>query len=55
MEAGLTRLQQIPVVENRSYILTKIITGMEFRSKAEDPLGSNFDTAMEVDETAKDD
>ena len=55
VEAALIWHQQIPVVENRSYILTKIITGMEFRSKAEDLLGSTFDTAMEVDETAKDD
>ena len=55
MEAGLIRLQQIPDVENRAYILTKIITGTDFRSKAEDRLGSTFDTAMEVDDTVKDD
>ena len=55
VEAGLILLQQIPDVENRAYILTKIITGMEFRSKAEDPLGSKIYTAMEVDETVRDD
>ena len=55
VEAGLIRLQQIPDVENRADILAKIITGMEFRSKFEDLLGSNFDTLMEVDDTVKDD
>ena len=47
VEAGLIRLQQIPDVESRADILTKIITGMEFRSKAEDLLGSNFDTVKD--------
>ena len=41
MEAGLIRLQQIPDVENRADILTKIITGIEFRNKAKDLLGFN--------------
>ena len=35
VEAGLIRFQLIPDVENKADILTKIITGMEFRSKAE--------------------
>ena len=55
VEAGLILLQQIPDVENRADILTKIITGIEFRRKAEDLLGSKIDTAMEVDETVSDD
>ena len=55
VETGLILLQQIPDVENRADILTKIITGMEFRRKAEDLLGSKIDTAMEVDETVSDD
>ena len=50
-EAGLILLQQIPDVENRA----DIITGMEFRSKAEDPLGSKINTAVEVDEIVRDD
>ena len=54
-EAGLILLQQIPDVENRADILTKIITGMEFRSKAEDPPGSKINTAVEVDEIVRDD
>ena len=40
-------------MENRADILMKIITGKEFRSEAEDPLGSKTDTAFEVDETVK--
>ena len=38
VEAGLILLQRIPDVENRADVLTKIITDMEFRSKAEDLL-----------------
>ena len=50
VEAGLIlQLQQIPDVENRVDILTKIITGIELRSKAQDPLGSKTDTVMEED------
>ena len=55
VEAGLIQLQQIPDVDNRADILTKIITGMEFRRKAEDSLGSEIDTAMGVDKTVRDD
>ena len=55
VDAILIQLQQIPDVENRADILTKIITDMDFRSKAQDLLGSKIDTAMEVNKTVKED
>ena len=55
VDAILIQLQQIPDVENRADILTNIITDMDFRSKAQDLLGSKIDTAMEVNKTVKED
>ena len=50
VEAGLIQLQQIPDEENRAGILTKIITGMQFKSKAAGLLGiKDNDAVLESD------
>ena len=42
VEAGLIQLEQIPDALNRADVLTKIITGMQFRTKASDLLGADI-------------
>ncbi len=46
VESGLIQLEQISDAENRSDVLTKIITGMQFRGKAAELLGSDEVTAV---------
>ena len=46
LEAGLIQLEQISDAENRSDMLTKIITGTRFRDKAAELLGSDEVTAV---------
>ena len=54
MEAGLIQLQQTPDEENRAGILTKIITGMQFRSKAADLVFSDDINAVQESDIVKD-
>ena len=53
VEAGLILLQQIPDEENRADILTKIITGMQFRSKAAGLLGIEDADAVQEGDTVR--
>ena len=53
VEAGLIQLQQIPDEENRADILTKIITGMQFRSKAAGLLGIEDADAVQEGDTVR--
>ena len=45
VELGLIKLEQIADEQNRSDVLTKIITGSQFRRKASDLLGAGLDGA----------
>ena len=54
VEAGLIQLQQIPNDKNCADILTKITTGMQFRSKAAGLLGSNNVNAVQESDTVRD-
>ena len=54
VKAGLIQLQQIPDEENRADILTKIITGMQFKSKAAGLLGIEDNDAVLESDTVRD-
>ena len=54
VKAGLIQLQQIPDEENQADILTKIITGMQFKSKVASLLGIEDANAVQESDTVRD-